>query len=174
MGVIVIRPGDVYGPGSVPWVDRPIAMMKKGLFLLPGRGQGIMNHVHVDNLVDGIFRAIDQKAWGETFNLADGRRTTNLEYFSRLAEVAGLAPPRVIPAGLFRAIGAANRAVTRAGLKLVELDVDTVKYLERPGVYSIEKARTKLGFEPKIDLDEGMRRLRASAAGARQRPLTTP
>ena len=28
-GVIVIRPGDVYGPGSIPWVIRPIELLKQ-------------------------------------------------------------------------------------------------------------------------------------------------
>ncbi len=32
---IVVRPGDVYGPGSVPWVKRPIELMQKGMFALP-------------------------------------------------------------------------------------------------------------------------------------------
>src|SRR5206468_3894419 len=57
-GVAVIRPGDVYGPGSVPWIARPLAMMQKGRFFLPDGGRGVINPVYVDNLVDGIFLAM--------------------------------------------------------------------------------------------------------------------
>ncbi|MEA5520859.1 NAD-dependent epimerase/dehydratase family protein, partial [Limnoraphis robusta] len=39
-GVIIIRPGDVYGPGSEPWVRRPLNVMDKGLFALPDGGKG--------------------------------------------------------------------------------------------------------------------------------------
>ena len=34
-------------------------------------------------------------------------------------------------------------------------------YLARPGGYSIEKARRLLGYDPRVDLDEGMRRTEA-------------
>ena len=33
-----------------------------------------------------------------------------------------------------------------------------MRYLARPGTYSIEKARELLGYEPAVGLDEGMRR----------------
>jgi nucleoside-diphosphate-sugar epimerase len=33
-----------------------------------------------------------------------------------------------------------------------------MRYLARTGTYSIAKARRVLGYEPAIDLDEGMRR----------------
>jgi nucleoside-diphosphate-sugar epimerase len=33
-----------------------------------------------------------------------------------------------------------------------------MRYLARTGTYSIEKARKLLGYEPAVDLDEGMRR----------------
>ena len=37
---VVVRPGDVYGPGSEPWVRRPVEMMRRGLPILVGGGQG--------------------------------------------------------------------------------------------------------------------------------------
>ena len=39
-----------------------------------------------------------------------------------------------------------------------EVTPDGVRYLARTGTYSIEKARSLLGYEPAVDLDEGMRR----------------
>ena len=39
-----------------------------------------------------------------------------------------------------------------------EVTPDGVRYLARKGTYSIEKARSMLGYEPAVDLDEGMRR----------------
>ncbi|MGH7438015.1 MAG: NAD-dependent epimerase/dehydratase family protein, partial [Polyangiaceae bacterium] len=46
--ITIIRPGDVYGPRSVPWVVRPYLLMKSGLFMLPDGGKGIINQVYVD------------------------------------------------------------------------------------------------------------------------------
>jgi len=36
-----------------------------------------------------------------------------------------------------------------------------VRYIARRGGYSIEKARTRLGYRPAVDLAEGMRRTEA-------------
>ena len=34
---VIVRPGDVYGPGSVPWVLKPLDAIRSGQFLLPRR-----------------------------------------------------------------------------------------------------------------------------------------
>ena len=162
MGVIVIRPGDVYGEGSVPWVSRPVEMMRKGIFALPGSGQGYMNHVYVDNLIDGILLAVDQRAFGQAFNLTDGRRTTNLDYFTRLSAAAKVSKARLVPSGAFYAVGALGSLLSRVGVEKLDVGIDTVRYLLRPGTYSIEKARSTLGYAPAVGLDEGMNRVSES------------
>merc|ERR1711965_997303 len=35
MELVIIRPGDVYGPGSRPWVVLPLEAINKGQFMLP-------------------------------------------------------------------------------------------------------------------------------------------
>ena len=52
----VVRPGDVYGPGSRPWVLIPLAAIASGTFLLPAHGKGILSPIYIDDLVDGIVR----------------------------------------------------------------------------------------------------------------------
>ena len=39
-GAIVVRPGDVYGTGSVPWVVRPLELPRAGRLAVPGEGDG--------------------------------------------------------------------------------------------------------------------------------------
>src|SRR5215213_6456629 len=51
-GATVVRPGDVYGPRSQPWVLRPLRAIQGGMFVLPGKGDGIVTAVYVDDLVD--------------------------------------------------------------------------------------------------------------------------
>ncbi len=91
-GLIIIRAGDVYGPGSIPWTVRPISLMKQKLFAYTNEGK-VINHLYVDNLIDAIFLAIDKEPHGEIFNITDGKETSPQEYFTRLAEVAGYGAP---------------------------------------------------------------------------------
>jgi nucleoside-diphosphate-sugar epimerase len=158
----VVRPGDVYGVGSVPWVERPLGLMRRGLFVLPDDGRGLLNHVHVENLVDAIESVLARDAWGRAFNVTDGRRTRCREYFDLLAAATGLGAPRALPSWLLRpafdllAVGA--RAIGRAPLATGE----AVAFLTRPGVYAIDRARSELGFSPRISLEEGLAELSAA------------
>ena len=52
-------------------------------------------------------------------------------------------------------VGTATRAMGRDS----ELGHASIGMLVRRGTYSIDKARSMLGYEPAVDLDEGMRRV---------------
>lgn len=159
-GIIIIRPGDVYGPGSTSWVVRPLQLMRERVFALANGGRGVMNHVYVDNLIEGIFLAIEKEAYGEVFNLTDGQETSWKEYFTRLAEIGDVPAPISLPAGVLKFIA----WLRCCGQSVVGQKPDTlpqsVNWVTRPYAYSIAKARSQLGYEPKIDLEEGMRRTR--------------
>ena len=51
--------------------------------------------------------------------------------------------------------------IERARGHRTEMNPAAVDYLTRTGTYGIERARTMLGWEPKVDLAEGMRRTEA-------------
>ena len=50
----MIRPGDVYGPGSVPWTLRPFELAQGGQLAVPGAGDGQMLPVYIDDLVEAV------------------------------------------------------------------------------------------------------------------------
>jgi nucleoside-diphosphate-sugar epimerase len=159
----IIRPGDVYGPGSVPWIVRPLALMKQGLFALPDGGRGVINHVHVDSLCDGIRLALEEDASG-AFCLADGVATSCRDYFGHLARMSGTtlrSVPSWLLLGAFSVIAPAFEALK----KTPPARADAVRYLLRPHAYSIEKAKAVLGYRPLVPLDAGMRGVEAWARG---------
>jgi nucleoside-diphosphate-sugar epimerase len=151
-GVIIIRAGDVYGPGAVTWVTRPLELMRRQKFVLVNGGRGIINHVYVDNLIDAIFLAIEQDAYGEVFNITDGCQTTWKDYYLRLAEIGGMPKPISLPAFLAKT-AAARLQGSDASVSPVAID-----FITRLHSYSIEKAQRMLGYEPHISFDEGMKR----------------
>ena len=157
--VIIIRPGDVYGPRSHPWVIGPATMMQQGKYVMVRNNTGIMNHLHVDNLIDGIFLALEQDAGGETFNLTDGAETTFTDYFSYLENFVGKKATH-LPAGVIRMLFGAIGIFCRLRNKPSTVDASILSIFMRPHPYSIEKARTQLGYEPRISLEEGMQEVR--------------
>lgn len=157
-GIIFIRPGDVYGPNSMPWVMRPLDLMKRGLFALPDGGNGKINLTYIDNLAHGVYLAIQEKAYGEAFNITDGETLTWKEYFTRLADAGGHTHPMVLPAfllkGLVRALGFGYSLMGEEP----PVSEEGVNFLLRQNQVSIEKARTKLGYNPKVPMPDGVRK----------------
>ena len=156
LNVIVIRAGDVYGPRSRPWVLTQITEMRRGRFINAGGKVSIINHVHVDNLIDAIFLALEKECFGEVFNVTDDRRTTFHEYYSRLA-AAGKTSYREIPVPVMRALFAIITLFGKIFRVAVPVDHTTLKFMLRKHQYSIEKVRHRLGYTPRVTLDEGMR-----------------
>lgn len=161
--LVVARPGDVYGPGSDPWVRRPLEMIRRNVPLLIGGGEGLMAHCWIDNLVDGLVACLDHPAApGGIFTFHDGARTTYREYLTRLARAAGLSPPKAsLPTGLALAAVRLMNALSEASGGRVEapMAVGAVRYLTRRSTYSLRESREVLGWSPAIDLDGAMRAL---------------
>lgn len=158
----IVRPGDVYGPGSV-WVREPLRLIKAHQALLPAGGRGRFSPIYLDDLVDGILLALtSEAASGQIFTLAGAADVTCGDYFGRLASMAGgrvRTLPTPVSLNLARVLGTAQRGLGGHS----ELSTASIRMLTRRGGYSIEKARRVLGFDPRIDLDEGMTRVEAWA-----------
>jgi nucleoside-diphosphate-sugar epimerase len=163
---VIVRPGDVYGPGSVPWVLKPLDAIRSGQFLLPAMGRGVHSPVYVDDVVDGIVRAQRAPvAAGQIFTISGSRAVTSRAYFGHLFRMLGRRGPICIPTAPAVALAHAADALNRARGRRTDVNAISMRYLARSGTYSIEKARRVLGYEPAIDLDEGMRRTEAWLRG---------
>lgn len=152
-GATVIRPGDVYGPGSGPWVVRPLDLMRAGRFFLPAPGDGLLTPVYVDDLVDAIVLALrEPAAGGRAYTVWDGEAMTAREYFSAL----GGAPVRTLPA-----------PVLRVAARLSGVGPAALTFMSRRATYPNARAREELGWSPRTSLAAGMARTRewARAAG---------
>lgn len=159
LGVIVIRPGDVYGRGSLPWVTRPVQMLRRGVFMLPGRGSGVINHVHVDNLIDGVMLAVDHDAIGEAFNITDGVATRCDAFFAPHARLAGVRRVPALPTWAVMLLMRLSQPWWRLRGQTPPASPTTLRFLLRRHRYSIAKAQARLGYQPRIDLEQGMQQM---------------
>jgi nucleoside-diphosphate-sugar epimerase len=155
-GIVIIRAGDVYGPGSIPWIARPVHMMRQNLFAYANNGQGVMNHVYVDNLIDAVFLAIEKKPYGEVFNVTDGQETSWKDYFTQLAAIAGLPTPRSMPKEEMKLFLRMRLQGQKLFRKKADILPESVDFMSRPYAYSIASAVNKLNYQPKIGLEQGM------------------
>jgi nucleoside-diphosphate-sugar epimerase len=151
-GIVILRAGDIYGPGADAWVTRPLELMQQHAFVLVDGGRGVMNHLYIDNLVEGVFLSLEKEAYGESFNLTDGCQTSWKEYYLRLAEIGGMPKPISMPSFLVKK--AAQLKSKEANISPAAIDFVTRQY-----AYSTEKAQRMLNFVPQIGLDEGMERI---------------
>jgi len=159
--VVVLRPGFIYGPRDRTVLPRLAENLRAGRVRYIGDpDKALMNTIHVANLVDAVFLAVDNpKAVGQVYNLTDGERVSKRKFFGTIAQGLGTPPPgRPVPLFLAKLAariveGRARRRgkkeaprVTQARIKLLGLNLD----------FSIEKARRELGYSPKVNFDQGM------------------
>ena len=91
---VILRPGIIYGPGSVQWSER-IAdwLMHHRLGDLGRAGDGYCNLVYVNDLIDAIMRALEGPDLpGKVFNLSLSQPPTWNEYFIQYAKALGAVP----------------------------------------------------------------------------------
>ncbi len=133
----VVRPFNVYGPGQVgEGALRTFILkaLKDEPIEIHGDGTQIRAWCYVDDMVDGVLLAMAHpKAVGESFNIGNQRTVTT---------IYGLANT------VIRVLGSRSTVTfTRKDYVDIELRVP-----------SVIKARQLLGFEAKVDLEEGIRR----------------
>jgi nucleoside-diphosphate-sugar epimerase len=157
-GAVVIRPGDVYGPGSVPWTLRPLEMARAGQLAVPGRGDGLMLPLYVDDLAEAVALALANGEPGQAYAVWDDRaRVTFEEHFNRLAQFAGGRKARRLPRPALELAGAASERWARLRGKPPSFTSHAVTFIDRRGTVSAARARAELGWEPQVSYEEGMR-----------------
>jgi nucleoside-diphosphate-sugar epimerase len=160
----VVRPGDVYGPRSQPWVVLPLEAIRRRQLVLPARGRGLVSPVYVDDLVEGYVRAArEPAAAGQVITVTGAESVTARDFFRHHFEWLGMRGPVGIPTAAALGLATAGDAFYRLRGQPSEANPGAVHYLTRRGTISIDRARSLLGYEPAVGLDEGMRRTRAWA-----------
>lgn len=158
-GATVVRPGDVYGPGSTPWAVRPLEMLRARRFALPDGGAGLMTPVYVDDLVDCVMRALVRpEAAGTAFTAWDGHAVPATEFFGPYARMLGRERVPTLPRRGLGALAGVPELAGRVTRRAPDVTRNAVVFVSRRATYPNARARELLGWEPQVDLAEGMRR----------------
>jgi nucleoside-diphosphate-sugar epimerase len=157
-GAVIVRPGDVYGPGSVPWLVRPVQLMASRQIALPNKGDGTMLPAYIDDLVAAVLLALHRGVPGRSYTVWDGHGVSFGEYYGMLARELDLREPPRLPKPLLYAFGGAIEAGSKLLGRQPPIGRHGVTFLDRRGTASNDRAREELGWAPSVELPEGIRR----------------
>ncbi|MHB8862340.1 MAG: NAD-dependent epimerase/dehydratase family protein [Pirellulaceae bacterium] len=156
---VILRPGFIYGRGDRHVVPRLIERIAAGQMKLIGDGTRVLNNTYVENLSDAVLLALtSDRALGETFNIRDERLVTRNEFVHTIAAFMNCPPPKHVPERVARMAVvpiewlARMRKSTQAPL----LTRARIKFLTQNLDFSIAKAKSLLGYQPKTDFRDGM------------------
>ena len=134
---VSVRPFNVYGPGQIgggairAFIETVLAGED---LIIHGDGSQVRAWCYVDDLVDALLLVLERpEAVGEVFNIGNERSVlTVLELATRIRELMGAD---------------------------VEIKFRPLHYTDvEMRIPNVDKARKLLGWEPKVDLDEGLMR----------------
>lgn len=163
----VIRPAGIYGPGDTRFL-KLFRGIQKGIFWMIGDGETLYHMTYVDDLIDGmILAAKNDAALGEVFILGGKEPVTIACLVEMIARVLQRpVPRRKIPVGPVMLAARVCEGLLRP------LGIDPPLYPRRLDFFikdrsfNVSKARRILGYEPKVNLLDG---LASTAAWYRQK-----
>jgi nucleoside-diphosphate-sugar epimerase len=154
----IARPCWFYGPNQPERQTRFLRMIARGKPIVLGRGSNLRSLTYVDNAVQGLLllEAVEGAA-GKTYWIADRRPYSFIEILQTVAKLLEIGlRPRYLPQAASNAARFTDSLLQMAGLYQQELHV--AGEITASIAVSIEAARRDLGYNPEIELEEGMRR----------------
>jgi dihydroflavonol-4-reductase len=144
--IVIVQPGQVYGPNDHSAVGANFRALAEGRLRYRTFEDLGLNLVHVDDLADGILRALDRGTPGECYILG-GEIATLGDAYRAIAEVTGRSLPAfVLPPAIARLAGR-----LLPSMREVVSSADGVTFWATDA-----RARSELGTTPR-DLATGMR-----------------
>jgi len=160
--VTVVRPGAIYGPGETRFL-KLFRAIRHGRYAVVGSGRTFYHPVFIDDLVDGFLLALDRpEAVGEAFLVCGPSYVSQSDLAALVAKhTGGRILPFHVPAGPIQWAGDLVEAIcVPLGLE-PPLHRRRVDFWTKSRAFTIEKARRRLGYDPKVGLDEGIARTAA-------------
>lgn len=148
MELVIIRPPLVYGPGVRANFAALMRTVSRGIPLPLACIDNRRSLVALDNLLDFIVTCIGHPAAAnQTFLVSDGEDLSTPELVRRMARAVGR-PARLLPVPLW---------LLQAGARIMGKE-DRLQRLSGNLQLDISKARSLLGWQPPVTVDEGLRR----------------
>jgi nucleoside-diphosphate-sugar epimerase len=181
---VIVRPDQIFGPGDALHFGQLADRLRAGRGVIVGSGANTLPLVYVSDAVQGLVLALDRgRPNGRAYNITHDRPLTQEDFFRAIAEDVGGPPPRIrVPFAILDVAGrvAESASVLTGSRRRPPVTRLGVSFLGSNARFSIERARSELGYEPRVELREAVRRtaewyleshgLLGTAAPVRSRP----
>jgi nucleoside-diphosphate-sugar epimerase len=157
--LIVLRFPWVYGPGC-PHMNRLLGSLKGGRFFYVGEGQNLRHPIYVSDAIEALLLAGSAPSGlaGRTYNIAGPRFMPLSELVDACARAVGVASPRLrLPREVVLGLGHMAEVAWGAARRAPPLSRRNLLFFEHDNAYDTTAARRDLGFEPRVDLEAGVR-----------------
>lgn len=158
VNLLALRPTFTYGPGD-PHKLSLFRALQKQRFAFLGDGLSTIHPVYIDDLIAGIDLALKSEVKGSAIIIGGAKPVTKRELVFSIADVLGVRRPIIhLPVWLGESLArGCELAASLLGFE-PPLTRSRVLMLSRNWGYSIAKAQQVLGYQPHVDLSEGLRR----------------
>ena len=92
--VVSVMPGAVYGPGDVSFISVLLGLYAKRRLVVCSFRDSVASWVHVDDVVDGMARALEKAPGGESYLLGGDNESIG-GLLARIKPLTGIKPPSV-------------------------------------------------------------------------------
>ena len=170
LATVALRPHLIWGPGDNHLVPRIVAKGRAGKLRRIGSRTCLVDTVYIDNAAEAHLNAADRLApgsapAGRAYFISNDEPLPLWDMVNRILAAAGLPPEtRSIPANLAHGLGTLCETIWQV-LRLSGEPPMTrfvASELSRAHWFNISAARRDLGYQPRVSLEEGLRRLKAS------------
>jgi nucleoside-diphosphate-sugar epimerase len=156
----ILRPAAIYGPGDPERFLMIFRRVARGAFPMFGNGKTLYHPLYIDNLVDAFLAAMgDGVGDGEAYLIADDQYLEIEDLVKRVGRA--LAVDVRIPHYPVWPVVAVGHVVEKAcrpfGIT-PPIFPRRVDWYRQNRAFKIDKAKRDLGYEPKVGIDEGLRR----------------
>ena len=154
----IVRFSMVYGPGDRRDILKLTRMAKKGLFPRVGNKPKLTPLIHVEDAVRGLLLAAERGIPGEIYLLTNLKSEPFDFIIKIIQDSLGVSTiPLYVPEWLALIIASTSETVFSFLGKTPPLTRKNMESTLADRVFSIEKSKRELGFDPKISPENGLR-----------------
>ncbi len=179
LATVALRPHLIWGPGDPHLIPRVLAKAKAGKLRRIGHRPVKVDVTFIDNATDAHLLAGDVLApgsppAGKAYFISNGEPVVLWDFLNRVIADAGL-PPVTRTVSTWLALTTAS--VMEGVYKLFGVNAEPpmtrfiAEQLSTSHWYDISAAKRDFGYVPKVNVEEGLHRMKASLSGT-HRPVT--